>query len=88
VDNCIGVERSQRPHHLGIIAQIRLHELRPVDDGIAVPLRQVVEYQHGVTLLDELFGDDAADVAGSTRDKDPHHAVVVASSSSPTSTLR
>jgi hypothetical protein len=79
MDNCIGVERPQRLDHRGIIAQIRLHELRPVDDGIEVPLRQVVEHQHGVTLLDELFGDDAADVAGSTRDKDPHHAVVASS---------
>jgi hypothetical protein len=37
MDDCIGVERPQRPHHRGIIAPIRLHELRPVDDGIAVP---------------------------------------------------
>ena len=65
-----------RQNPAGLAAQVAADELGPRGDGVGVPGGQVVEHHDAVAGLQEVGGDDTADVAGAAGDEQLHALVL------------
>ena len=54
------------------ITQVALDQLRPGINGLAIPLRQIVENRDLVALVDQQFRADAPDVTCAPRNQNLH----------------
>ena len=72
VDDRLGLLLAEGSAQDVCVEEVGADEARLGVDGRAVALREVVVDRDLVAVFDQLFGDDAADVAGAARDDYTH----------------